>query len=105
VKVISAMQYQSRATEADFQRTVIDMAQRLGWLVAHWPNAVMNPIWPDLTLIKGRRVIFAELKTERGKLGLKQAQRLAELETIGAEVYVWRPSMFESIEMTLRGDG
>lgn len=104
MSTISVDEFRSRQTEAAFQATVTEMAERLGWISVHFPNAIINPSgWPDLTLIKGRRVIFAELKTERGKLGPKQQERIEELKFIGAEVYVWRPSMLDEVEATLRG--
>lgn len=101
---IAAADYQRRQTEAEFQAAVIEAAERLGWLCFHWPNAIINPIWPDLTLIKDGRVIFAELKAERGKLSPKQRERFQELAGAGMDVRVWRPSQWEWIEQTLRGE-
>lgn len=101
---ISADTYRSRQTEKEFQATVVETAEKLGWLAVHFPNAIINPTgWPDLILIKGRRTIFAELKSMRGKLGPKQREWLASLEAIGAEVYTWTPDLWPEIEATLRG--
>lgn len=83
---------------------MVEAAERLGWLVFHWPNALINPIWPDLTLIRDGRVIFAELKREDGRLSAKQKERLYELASAGMTVHVWRPSMWELIEVILRGE-
>lgn len=53
---------------------------------------------PDLILVRRGRCIFAELKTEKGKLRPAQADWVAELEAVeGVEVYVWRPSMWDTI--------
>lgn len=100
---MTAAEYHARQTEAQFMATVKEAAERHGWIAVHFPNAIINPTWPDLTLIRGRRVVFAELKTERGKLGPRQREMIADLEAIGAEVYVWRPSMWPAIEAALRG--
>lgn len=69
-------------TEADFQRTVIDAAQRFRWRVAHFRPAKTDQGWrtavaadgqgfPDLVLVRDR-VLFVELKTDRGKLTAHQ---------------------------------
>lgn len=91
--------------------TVKECADKLGWIAVHFPEALCNPSgWPDLILIRGRRTIFAELKREqeRGKkdggLGPKQVEWIGCLEHIGAEIYVWYPSDWDEIEMTLRGE-
>lgn len=90
-------------TESEFQRTVVEAATALNWIVVHFPNTYGNPIWPDLTLIRGGRIIFAELKREDGTLSRKQRERLWELANAGMTVHVWKPSMWESIEATLKG--
>lgn len=105
VATITAAEYRGRQTEAQFQAAVIEAARLHGWLVFWWPNAVINPIWPDLTLIKDSRVVFAELKTERGKLGKKQLERLQELASAGMDVRVWRPSGWDAFILpTLKGE-
>lgn len=101
--MMTAADYRAKQTEAQFQSAVKEAAERHGWLVFHWPNALINPIWPDLTLIRGGRIIFAELKTHRGKLSLNQEARLLELAAAGMEVYIWRPQYRDAIEATLKG--
>lgn len=101
---MTAAEYRAKQTEAQFQAAVKEAAEKHGWLVFHWPNALINPIWPDLTLIRGGRIIFAELKREDGKLSRKQRERLHELAAAGMTVHVWKPSHWELIETILRGD-
>jgi len=48
--------------------------------------------YPDLTLCRDGRLIFAELKAERGRLSDEQARWLQDLAATRAEVVVWRPS-------------
>jgi hypothetical protein len=42
-------------------------------------------------------LVFAELKTERGKLDPAQVNWLRTLDAAGAEVHVWRPSDMQAI--------
>jgi hypothetical protein len=54
--------------------------------------------FPDLTLTKGGRLIFAELKVGYRKLTPAQADWMYVLRMVpGVEVYVWRPRDFEQI--------
>jgi VRR-NUC domain len=77
-------------TEADLQRAVIETAHALGWLVAHFRPAQTARGWrtpveaegagfPDLVLVRRARLIFAELKGERGRLSEPQRGWLTEL--------------------------
>jgi hypothetical protein len=59
--------------------------------------------FPDLVLARPPRVIFAELKTAKGKLGPEQENWLAALTACpGVEVYVWRPDQLDDIAQILR---
>lgn len=117
--------------ESDFQRTVIEMAQHLGWRVAHFrpaqtekgwrtPVAADGKGWPDLVLVRDR-VLFVELKTDKGKLSLDQEQwrraingaldswpRGHAMQGTDYDVdpfvhLVWRPAGLDRIEEVLRG--
>lgn len=72
------------------------------WTSIHSPRG-----FPDLVLVspERKRVIFAELKTEQGKVSEHQQAWIEALRQAGAEVYVWRPSQIESIAQILRFDG
>mgnify|MGYP003677610739 FL=1 len=70
-------------SEAQFQKQVIQLAQLLGWRVAHFRAAQTSRGWrtpvaadgagfPDLVLARRGQLIFAELKTQRGKLSNAQ---------------------------------
>lgn len=144
--------------ERDFQAVVIDLARGLGWgitrpaqqrlaeeaeqyhvaepeldgLVFHPRYSLgSEPGWPDLTLIRrrDRRLIFAELKAEKGRLSHRQEQVIDLLRCIegdrvlcgngphqrGADglevrsaccwpwvqVFVWRPSDLDKIREEL----
>ena len=125
-------------TEAQLQAAVIDLARSLGYgatlssrkaelaelatygvepdpltgLVYHPRYSLgSEPGWPDLTLIRrrDRRLVFAELKSEKGVLSPRQTEVLDLLGVLAAplgdfraadgcksyariEVWVWRPS-------------
>jgi hypothetical protein len=53
-----------------------------------------GPGWPDLTLVSPRRqlLLFAELKSETGKLRPEQEIVIEQLLRAGLTVYVWRPA-------------
>lgn len=131
-------------TERDLQRWVIDQARSLGWgvtlsarrsmlaeaeayhvdappldgLIFHPQYSLgSEPGWPDLTLIRrrDRRLIFAELKAEKGVVSVRQLEVLELLHSITwrpirpdvdaeptIEVYVWRPSYIDQILEALR---
>lgn len=96
--------------ERDFTNLVVDFAQLRGWLVAHFrPAQTQSGRWvtamkgdtgfPDLTLARDHRVVFAELKTEKGRVSVNQT---AWLNAIGPTAHIWRPSDWPKIEETLR---
>lgn len=80
-------------SERDWQSLVVDFARLNGWWLYHTNNSLRSePGWPDLVLIRGCELVFAELKREDGKLRPAQARVLELLEATGAECAVWRPS-------------
>lgn len=89
------------ATEKGFQRVVIEYARLRGWNIYHTHDSRRSPAgFPDLVLVR-ERVVFAELKSERGRLTVEQRAWLAALRTAGVEVFCWRPSQWDEIERTL----
>jgi hypothetical protein len=56
-------------SEADLQGSVIVAARELGWLVYHTRNSRQSePGFVDLVMVKSPRIIFAEIKTEKGRI-------------------------------------
>lgn len=80
-------------TEAQWQRKVTDYARLKGWRWYHTHDSRRsNHGFPDLVLVRAGRLIFAELKSEAGRVTPAQQAWLNDLtEAIGA-VYLWRPS-------------
>ncbi len=105
--------------EEAFQSQVIDLARALGWRVAHFrPTRIQRkdgsvryatPVqadgtgFPDLVLCNGRRVVFAELKSARGKVSPEQGAWLLGLGDAGQEAFLWRPADWDAIEAVLSG--
>ncbi len=99
-------------TEAAFTRDVLTLAKRLGWRTIHlrpgrtrhgWRTAVQGDGkgFPDLVLLKGTRILVAELKVGRGKPTAEQLAWLVAFEKAGISAYIWRPADFKDIESVL----
>lgn len=107
---------QRRTEEADFQEQLLNLARLLGWLAFHdYASERNEPGLPDLVLVKAPRVIFAELKSAKGKptkghMGRYrwlpgQEDWLRELRACaGVETYLWRPADFREAEAILMGE-
>ena len=104
-------------TEADFQRQVVELLGILGWEHLHvrksigrrggeagWQTTTNLKGWPDILAWspKQRRVIAAELKSEKGRVSPEQVAVLASLEAAGVETFVWRPADLPVIQSVLR---
>lgn len=99
-------------TERQFQDAVVDYARTQGWMVAHFRNSMTaagrhatavaydGAGFPDLVLVRDR-VVFAELKSQRGRATGRQHMWLNELNAAGVETHLWRPSDWPDIERTL----
>lgn len=72
-------------TESELRARVVDLAHRAGWLVFSLPIAkTRRPVkdavgYPDLTLARNLRVMFVELKQDRGVLSPAQLVWLRHL--------------------------
>jgi len=86
-----------KGPEAALEAKVIQLARMYGWLLMH-PRAAYQPGagkwltplsgdagYPDLTMVRGTRVIFAELKSDKGRLQPNQKVWLDRLEVVSAE--------------------
>jgi hypothetical protein len=99
--------YADQMTEKELEDCICDLLDTFGIWYHHdrpartgrvdekgkpvWRNHFRGPKGiPDL-LIVGERVIWAELKTQKGRPTPDQTEWLERLRRAGAEVYVWRP--------------
>jgi VRR-NUC domain len=92
--------------EAELQEAIVEMARWLGFkLIYHTKYSIQSAAgFPDLVLVGRGRLIFAEVKSDTGKLTPSQLAWYAGLLDVGAEAYVWRPADWKSgtIERSLK---
>lgn len=103
-------------TEKQLEAQVKDLAKLFGWKYYHTWRSIHSPAgFPDGVMVRPPRLIFAEFKSERGKVSLKQQEWLEILKQcqklillshtqtlMMPEVYLWRPHMIEEIAGILR---
>lgn len=93
-------------TEKQFMQQVRDLAKLLGWSVYHtFDSRRSEPGFPDLVFVNAtqRRILYAELKTDKGRVSEHQRRWLDMLGAAGAEVALWRPRDLGEIKLVLRG--
>jgi hypothetical protein len=81
--------------EAALQAQVLRIAGHTGWRAYHTHDSRRSAAgFPDLVLAHPRagRVVFAELKSEAGRLSRAQLAWLTDLAAAGAHTHVWRPA-------------
>ncbi len=78
-----------------------------------WRTAIQGDAgFPDIVAVRGDRMLFAELKAEKGKLSAEQEEWIATLKASATwlsgsrarwhpQVYVWRPQGWPEIERVL----
>ena len=81
-------------SEASLQANVIELAEALGYTVAHIRDSRAQQVvgYPDLVVAGHRRIIHAELKVEHGKLTPAQELWRGLILDAGHDWYLWRPS-------------
>ena len=90
--------------EAALLAKVRRCAREQGYLTYHtYSSRKSEEGYPDLTLVRPGRLIFAELKSTRGKVTREQHLWLDMLQRSvpQVEVEIWRPSDYEKIVQTL----
>lgn len=98
-------------TEQEWQRQVTEVAEMLGWSWAHfrpaqtakgWRTPVSGPLgkgFPDLVMVRVRdqRLLFVELKSDKGVLRPDQAFVHDVLRDAGFPVVLWQPKDFNDM--------
>lgn len=95
-----------KQSEEGFQATVKATARALGWKVWHTRYSKgSDKGFPDLTLVRGSRLVFAELKRPVGGVySAEQNECLQALAATGAEVYRWTFADWDEVIRVLRGE-
>ena len=114
-----------RISEADFQRTVTDALTLYRWRWTHFRPANTGRGWrtplsgspgfPDIVAVRGKNILFIELKSEKGRISQEQADWLYELDADWKWYYekkmqrggpvvacVWRPSDWDQVMEVLK---
>lgn len=105
-----------RMTEAAWQDQVVRIAHLRGWRCAHFrrapttsgghatPTAYDAAGFPDLVLAHPQHgVIFAELKTDTGRVTDQQREWGELLTQAGARHHTWRPRDLRAVSALLAG--
>ncbi|UQA93784.1 VRR-NUC domain-containing protein [Streptomyces halobius] len=96
-------------TEEQFRRHVRQLAALRGWALAyHTHNSRRSDAgWPDEVYghPKANRILFAELKTNTGRIRPAQRDWLRHLAACGLETALWRPRDLGLIVATLAPNG
>ena len=85
-------------TESQFQASIIEFARFRGWLVYHtYDSRKSEPGFPDLVMVRGDRILYREVKTDKGRLTEHQKVWAKRLFQAGGNYGIWRPSMKDAI--------
>jgi hypothetical protein len=95
----------SITSEDELLRQVVQLAGLRGWHCYHVRRSdvalTTGAGFPDLVMVGHGRVIYAELKAERGRLSPDQERWRDSLLEAGADWRLWRPSSWPEIERTI----
>jgi hypothetical protein len=99
-------------TEREFTDQVLRLARLYRWRTAHFRPARTEAGWrtavsgdgkgfPDLVLVRGMRILVAELKVDKNNPTPEQSAWLEAFRKTSAEVYLWRPTDWSEIESVI----
>jgi hypothetical protein len=85
-------------------QAVRELARLYGWMEYHTHDSRRSTSgFPDLVLLRPPRLIFAELKTPKGRVTPEQEVWLQALARVpDMEVFCWRPHDWPFIEAVLK---
>ncbi len=85
--------------EKEWQKRVEGVLKAHNWLCYHTLRSKgSTPGYPDICAVKGKRLLFCELKTEKGRLSAAQNEWMDALARVPcAECYILRPSDFDKL--------
>lgn len=87
-----------RMSEQEFQAAVVELAGRLGWWSYHpLRSRGSRAGWPDVSLLRGPRAVFMELKQQAGLVKREQQDVLDRMRVAGLDAHLFRPSDWPEI--------
>lgn len=99
-------------TEKELTQTIQKALRQTGWLSSHFhdsrreikPNVFIGDRsakgFPDVVAVKNKRLLVAELKSDKGQLREGQPEWLTGFVEVGAEVFLWRPEHWRNGAIT-----
>jgi len=88
--------------EGELQSAIIQRAELSGWMVYHtFDSRRSAPGFPDLVMLRGSRIVVAELKAGKNTLTIEQDRWLRAWLDAGVQVYEWRAGDEDEIERVL----
>ena len=86
-----------KMTEKELSRQIVREAKNCGWLVARtWLSKFSPAGEPDLRMVRNGKLLFWELKSDKGKVSTSQQEWLDALALVpGIDVRVVRPTDLE----------
>ena len=91
-------------SEKGYAQQIYDLARYYHWRCYRTHDSRHSPAgYPDFSLLHGRRHVYAEIKSEKGKLAPEQRAWLLALLQAGHEVYLFRPSNWSLVVDVLSG--
>ncbi len=100
-------------SETDFSNQVYDLARQTGWRCVHqrpgqtrggrWATQMQGDVgFPDWVMVRGDRLVFAELKSANGKATPQQVEWLQALDRVEhVTAQLWRPHDLDAIATLL----
>lgn len=89
--------------EAQWQQRITDTCDLYGLVWHHETDSRRSKAgFPDLVIV-GNSTIFAELKTDRGRVSTAQQFWLDRINEAGGEAVVWRPRDWDRVFLRLLG--
>lgn len=88
--------------EKEFQGNVVELAHYMGYLTYHtFDSRRSEPGFPDLVIAGKNRILFREIKTEKGMLTAAQLTWGGALTAGQGDWDVWRPSEMDRVQAEL----
>ena len=74
--------------EKDIEKKLVQGVKRLGGMAYKWVSPGNNGVPDRIVVLPGGRVIFVELKTEKGRVSPIQERQIKRLRKLGCDVRV-----------------